>query len=814
MLGMQVVETFLDGPENFLSGITDLQVVQAATGLRLYSATRPGGGILSIDIGVTLTLNDLEALPVVAAIPAPARLEVALVGGVETLLVIGGSAARLGGYRMGTDGALGAVAQVNGSPSGAISALEMVSIGSDVFAYTARLGDSGIVGSRLLANGRMEEVSQLPLGGDWQGVDVSDLAQITRDGATYLLALSVQQAAVLSFRVDGAGGLTAVGTLGTAGGLGLAAPAALEVVRLAGLDYALVAGAGSSSISVVRLEAGGALSLADHVIDSLDTRFQGVQALASVTLGDRVFVLAGGGDEGITLFTLLPGGRLLLMGTALQAPGRALDNITAISAVLDAGQIEVFVAGEGTGITRLRIDPGALAPIRQGGAGPDALSGDARGDLIAGDAGNDTLAGGGGDDILIDGAGADLLSGGAGADTFVLLRDGATDMITDYEPGLDRLDLSDWGRLYAIEALDILTTGTGATLRFATEMLKVNTAEGTPLSAADFSAADLFGLTHVTLDPVVSGLRIEGTDGNDTLIGEAGDDILVGSAGADRMEGGAGFDFADYSMATGSQRVDLLAPQLNTNLAAGDVHVGIEGIIGGMGPDNLRGTTEADILRGGTNVDWLFGRRGDDLLDGGVGDDVLLGGLGQDTLAGGANRDRAQYSESLEGLTVDLQFPQNNTGEALGDAFESIEDLAGSSQDDRLFGDAGGNRLFGRDGADALFGRNGADYLNGGAGRDTLDGGVGNDALRGGTHADTFVFNGGQDVIEDFRAQDGDTLQLDDSVFGPGWAVADLIDTFARVSESGVLFDFGFDNVVTLQGVDTLGALDLLVFLF
>ena len=192
---------------------------------------------------------------------------------------------------------------------------------------------------------------------------------------------------------------------------------------------------------------------------------------------------------------------------------------------------------------------------------------------------------------------------------------------------------------------------------------------------------------------------------------------------------------------------------------------------------------------------------------------MLLGGVGQDTLNGGANRDRAQYSESLQGLVVDLQFPENNTGEAVGDVFNSIEDLAGSSHDDRLSGDGLANRLFGRDGADVLIGRNGADYLNGGSGRDTLDGGNGNDTLRGGTQGDTFVFTGGADLVEDFRRTDGDRLHLDDAVFGPGWEVADLVRTFANVHDGNVVFDFGFGNAVTLQGVSALVQVDGLVWI-
>ncbi|MFZ5520806.1 MAG: ExeM/NucH family extracellular endonuclease [Pseudomonadota bacterium] len=61
---------------------------------------------------------------------------------------------------------------------------------------------------------------------------------------------------------------------------------------------------------------------------------------------------------------------------------------------------------------------------------------------LLGTAGRDTLTGTPGDDEIIGGEAADTLTGGAGRDTFVLrsLRD-AGDVVTDFVPGQDRIDL-------------------------------------------------------------------------------------------------------------------------------------------------------------------------------------------------------------------------------------------------------------------------------------------------------------------------------------------------------------------------------------
>ena len=803
----EVVETFLGGPVNLLSGITDLEIVQSGGNTRLYTATRAGGGICALNVGAGLTLIDQEATASTNVLPAPARLEMAVLNGTASVMVMGGSMARMGGWRLGADGGFTTAVSINASPGGVVAAQAMAMVGGNPLHYVSMYGQSSIQCLRLAANGEMVPVSILTLGPNQQGIDITSMTTLQSGGVAYLCATSRVKDAVTLFRIGPTGALQQTGTIGASGGLGINDPSEVRSVVMAGVTYLVVAAGATSSISVVAVQPDGSLRVTDHVADTLDTRFQGVQTFATASVGDRIFVVAGGGDDGLNLFTLLPDGKLLLVASQLQAPGMALHNITAVEAVANSGIIDIFVAGEGMGITRLRLDPGLLAPMQMGGALNDVLTGDAAGDLLSGGAGQDALSGGDGRDILMDGTGADTLSGGADADVFVLCLDGADDMITDFQAGIDRLDLTAWGRIYSVDALTIEQTTTGAIITYQGEVLVVQSANGQPINTSVFLSPDLFGLWHIGADTAMAGLRLEGVPGVETLQGGSGDDVLVGSTGADLLDGGAGFDYADYSEGRGSQRIDLLYPELNTQLATGDKHISIEGVIGGYGPDNIRGTFGDNILRGEGNVDYLFGRRGNDVLDGGVGDDVLFGGLGADTLIGGTGRDRAQYSESTVAVLVDLQFAQNNTGEAAGDVYSSIEDLAGSAFNDTLFGDSYANQVFGRDGADQLFGRGGNDYLNGGAGADTLDGGAGNDTLRGGTHADAFVFNAGRDVIEDFRLTDHDRLVLDDALYGGGLSAGEVIATYATILGSTVVFDFGTGATLTLQGVSTLSGL-------
>ena len=94
----------------------------------------------------------------------------------------------------------------------------------------------------------------------------------------------------------------------------------------------------------------------------------------------------------------------------------------------------------------------------KGGAGVDAIYGSAAantldsgggGGIMFGFGGNDTLIGGAGDEGLVGGAGKDTLTSGTGADVFfysAITDSGVTtatrDLITDFEDGIDKIDLA------------------------------------------------------------------------------------------------------------------------------------------------------------------------------------------------------------------------------------------------------------------------------------------------------------------------------------------------------------------------------------
>ena len=141
-----------------------------------------------------------------------------------------------------------------------------------------------------------------------------------------------------------------------------------------------------------------------------------------------------------------------------------IDTITDMYVAYVDGEYQLFTisGSEGLGQFTLNI-PSAGFTIWGSG---DFMGTDTSDLIIADDTGAD-ISGAGGADILKDGAGQDQLAGGDGADIFILTADGNTDVIVDFDPEQDRLDLSLWSFFRSAAQLTITSNTTGAILHFA-----------------------------------------------------------------------------------------------------------------------------------------------------------------------------------------------------------------------------------------------------------------------------------------------------------------------------------------------------------
>ncbi|WP_422031924.1 calcium-binding protein [Roseovarius sp.] len=717
---LQLRGTIATGQGVLDTGISDLEYVDGPNGPVLISVSGPEGGLATYRLREDrLPHSGDQALHTTGQVSGAGHdLLVTDTGGTVRLYATGFNNDGILRYTLGTGGDLGGRAVLRGADIGAAPAVAAITAGGDLI-----LADPGQAGFSVHGTGG---------GSLGTGYTVADTAATHADaiaaaatagvGGTDIVIVASQSEYGVTAYTIGANEARAGDSIGPAQGLGIMVPTDIAIATTAQGTYVIVASEPSNgesgALSVMRLDAQGGLTPTDHVLDTRDSRFGNVQKVATLTHDGHTYVVAAGGDGGVTLFELMPDGRLVHIDSfegTIQAP---LGDVTALELAVIGDELQVFAATEeDAGIAVLRADLSQQGTV-----------------LVAG-TGNDTLTGTGRDDILLDGSGSDRLEGRGGADRYVLTPDGQTDTIVGFDPAQDILDLSGLPFLYDVARLDIVSTSYGARITYRGETIILRSANGQPLDPEAVRGAVEVAINRSFSAPA---REIDGTTGADLLRGDWGPDTLIGNDGNDTLEGHDGGD-----LLVGGRGNDRIL-----GMDGGDILKGGRGtdlLYGGEGADTLYGGSGNDRLLGQNGGDALFGQGDDDTVEGGNGDDTLHGDLGNDLLLGGAQNDRLNGGDGADTLRGD----------------DGDDTLAGDAGNDRLDGGTGNDSLEGGDGDDRLFGQSGADTLRGENGNDSLRGQVGNDRLFGGAGADTLRGDSGHDTL----SGDGGN----DLLFGGGW---------------------------------------------
>ena len=413
-----------------------------------------------------------------------------------------------------------------------------------------------------------------------------------------------------------------------------------------------------------------------------------------------------------------------------------------------------------------------------GGTGNDTLIGGAAADFLFGQLGNDTLSGKGGTDYLFGGTGNDVLTGGVGDDQ-AFGETGNDRMIWNPGDGSDRNEGGHGSDTVEVNGgngtENFLATAVGSRSLFQ----RISPA---PFSIEIGSSESLVvnmngGDDSFTASGNLLGLRVDGGDGNDTIVGGDGNDQLLGGEGNDTIHGGRGTDVAFmgagddtfvWDLGEGSDTVEgqLGNDKMVFNGSNTSEEIDISAIGGRVRFFRNLGSVTMDLndvesvdfnALGGADTINVNDMSGTDLKEINLNLQAGLGGgdgLADTVIVNGTNAaDNVEVtgsgsSYSVAGLQA-LVNVSNSEGsldtlvvKLLGgdDIFSAANLVAGVT---KLTVDAGG-------GGDTLLGSQGADLLIGGDGNDFVDGNQGTDVAQLGDGRDTFQWDpgDGSDTVE------------------------------------------------------------------
>src|SRR5882672_9815444 len=279
---------------------------------------------------------------------------------------------------------------------------------------------------------------------------------------------------------------------------------------------------------------------------------------ASVAAGDVSLVPEGSNLHVIVKSGAAAGKDIFLNSTALEQI--AATNFTFVDgSVARVGDNAVGATGD---TNANALAGGAGRDLLMGLGGNDTLTGGDNNDSLVGGTGNDNLNGNNGNDWLEGNAGNDTLTGSGGQDTFIFREAGAgnADSLPDFSSNWDAIQLDAAG-FSAIGAAGRFSASdprffAGTAAHDVDDRIIFNSAtgqlfydpDGNGAQAAQLIATVGAGRTVVASDITVIGTAsapgqtINGTSGDDSLVGGPGNDTLNGLAGNDTLDGQGGTD--------------------------------------------------------------------------------------------------------------------------------------------------------------------------------------------------------------------------------------------------------------------------------
>jgi hypothetical protein len=415
------------------------------------------------------------------------------------------------------------------------SSVTAVTIAGRTFLYVAAELDSGPSSFEVAADGSFTQVDFLSF------TSMRQIHAVSVDGQVFLLSNNFVQDFFASTIALANGFLNANDTetdaaISTGNNPEFNGPSGFASATIGGNTIVFVSGAEDDGISSFSLSGAGFLANLDNVedADNLATlKLNGVEALATATIGATTFLFAGGfNDDGVSVYSVAATG---VMTNVVASGGNVADNgtlhldgVKALATAVVGAKTFLFTAGQNDdGVSVFEVAANGTLINRDNVSDSDnaAFNLDGVNSLHTANIAGTTYLFAGAGNL---GAGAD-----DGVSVFAVAADGSL---------INFANVSDGGSRQ-LDGTSSLTTAVvdGATFLFV-------------------SGSDDNGISSFRVD--TTGVTITGTAGNDLINATnapAGQllpsdlgDTLIGGLGKDTMSGGAGGDFFDFNLKTES----------------------------------------------------------------------------------------------------------------------------------------------------------------------------------------------------------------------------------------------------------------------
>ena len=338
--------------------------VEGETYLFVAGFNDSGISVFQIESGGKLVnvhnVPDTDTLELAAAI----SVTTASVGAETYLFVAGWTDDGVSVFRVQSDGILINVENVSDEGSLELDGARSVttaSVGGETYLFVAGQVDDGVSVFQIKSGGILSNVHNVSDSGSFELDGANSVTTASVGGETYLFVAGATDDGVSVFRVQSGGILSNVHNVSDSGSFELDGASSVTTASVGGETYLFVAGEADDGISVFQIESGGKLVNVDNVGDPIGFELNAAHSVTTASVGGETYLfVAGKFDDGVSVFQVQSNGELMNIQNIPDTGSLELNGAASVTTASVGGETYLFVAGQvDDGVSVFRVGPAA-----------------------------------------------------------------------------------------------------------------------------------------------------------------------------------------------------------------------------------------------------------------------------------------------------------------------------------------------------------------------------------------------------------------------------------------------------------------------